>query len=267
MDSHTPWLWDGEEFLRSADYWTHGYDLYSPSRIGNVLYHNYSKKPASFWESPYDPAKKALEMDMTHNRVRLRVGIDFKGPVDGYELNKYKFGTARSFEQYMRFANMSFEGMMNETNSCGQLHWVPYANASEVEVIVGGGWRMRPGDAPAPVDRYPTPQQHVPSQWDDYNESPRLAKHVAREMFEDEAEDVFRQRALSAHEKNGAGIGDVVQLRKGSIQSPKPGSSNMSAWGLLGVVLVALFVTLSNDSKSRAIRRSCVSRAHHLSHD
>ncbi|EGZ23152.1 hypothetical protein PHYSODRAFT_555831 [Phytophthora sojae] len=233
VDSHTPWLWDGEEFLRSADYWTHGYDLYSPSRIGNVLYHNYSKKPASFWESPYDPAKKALEMDMTHNRVRLRVGIDFKGPVDGYELNKYKFGTARSFEQYMRFANMSFEGMMNETNSCGQLHWVPYANASEVEVIVGGGWRMRPGDAPAP----------------------------------DEAEDVFRQRALSAHEKNGAGIGDVVQLRKGSIQSPKPGSSNMSAWGLLGVVLVALFVTLSNDSKSRAIRRSCVSRAHHLSHD
>ncbi|KAJ8546828.1 hypothetical protein ON010_g11407 [Phytophthora cinnamomi] len=268
VDSHTPWLWDGEEFLRSADYWTHGYDLYSPSRIGNVLYHNYSKKPASFWESPYDPAQKALETEMTHNRVRLRVGLDFKGQVDGYELNKYKFGTARSFEQYMKFANMSFDGWMNETNSCGQLHWVPYANATEVEEIVGGGWKMRSAEALAPVEGYaPTPKQHVPSQWQDYNESPQLAKRIARDMQEEEAEDVVKQRALSAHEKNGAGIGDVVQLRKGTIQSSRQSSPNMSAWGLLGVVLVALFVTLSNDSKSRAIRRSCVSRAHHLSHD
>ncbi|KAF1776291.1 Glycosyltransferase, GlcNAc [Phytophthora cactorum] len=222
VDSHTPWLWDGEEFLRSADYWTHGYDLYSPSRIGNVLYHNYSKKPASFWESPVDPAVKALDTEMTHNRVRLRVGLGFKGPVDAYELDKYKFGTARSFQQYLKFANMSFDGWMNETNSCGQLHWVPYSNAAEVEEIK---WKK-------------------------------------------EVEDVVRQQAIGAHVKNGAGNGDEKPLVRHGVSSPgRRKRSNAPAWGLLAVVLAALFVALSNDSKSRAIRQSCIAKAPHLSHD
>ncbi|GMF28997.1 unnamed protein product [Phytophthora lilii] len=270
VDSHTPWLWDGEEFLRSADYWTHGYDLYSPSKLGNVMYHNYSKKPASFWESPVDPAVKALDTEMTHNRYRLRVGMGFKGPVDAFELDKYKFGTARSFQQYMKFANMSFEGWMNETNSCGQLHWVPYANASEVEEIVGDGWKMIPSAAPAPVEVFaPTPKQHVPSNMNslrDFNYGEPLPKRVARHMAEEEeVEDEVRQHTLSAHTKNGAGIGDenaIATLRHGARSS-----SSAPAWGLLVVVLAALFVTLSNDSKSQAIRRGFVARAHHLSHD
>ncbi|ETI44295.1 hypothetical protein L915_10720 [Phytophthora nicotianae] len=255
VDSHTPWLWDGEEFLRSADYWTHGYDLYSPSRIGNVLYHNYSKKPASFWESPVDPAVKALDSERTHNRVRLRVGLGFKGQVDAYELDKYKFGTARSFQQYMKFANMSFDGFMNETNSCGQLHWVPYSNASEVEEIVGNGWKM---NAPSPLPAQPV--ENVPQ-----------AKQVAREMVEtgqEEAEDVVRQQAISAHVKNGAGTGDEKPLMRQEVLSPERRKrSNAPAWGLLAVVLAALFLTLSNDSTSRAIRQSCIAKAPHHSHD
>ncbi|KAE8879910.1 hypothetical protein PF005_g7666 [Phytophthora fragariae] len=63
IDSHTPWLWDGEEFLRSANNSTPGYDLYSPSRLGNVVYHNYAKKPASFWASPMDPEEKELGIE------------------------------------------------------------------------------------------------------------------------------------------------------------------------------------------------------------
>ncbi|KAG7377966.1 hypothetical protein PHYPSEUDO_010734 [Phytophthora pseudosyringae] len=275
VDSHTPWLWDGEEFLRSADYWTHGYDLYSPSRLGNVLYHNYSKKPASFWESPVDAAVKALDTEMTHNRVRLRVGLDFKGPVDGYELDKYKFGSARSFQQYLKFANMTFDGWMNETNSCGQLHWVPYSNATEVEEIVGNGWKMNSLSAPAPaqVAAFPTPRQHVPSQVNslqDFNGNERLPKRVARameELADEEPEDAVKQRLVSAHVQNGAGIGDdkpaLAQLRDGISRK----RSNVPAWGLLAVVLAALFVTLSSDSKSQAIRQACVARAPHLSHE
>ncbi|KAI9994530.1 hypothetical protein PInf_011252 [Phytophthora infestans] len=255
VDSHTPWLWDGEEFLRSADYWTHGYDLYSPSKIGNVLYHNYSKKPASFWESPVDPAVKALDSEMTHNRVRLRVGLGFKGPVDAFELDKYKFGTARSFQQFMTFANMSFDGFMNESNSCGQLHWVPYSNASEVEEIVGDGWKMR---APSPLPAQPI-------------KAARQDRHVAREMVEmgdEEVEGVVRQQAISAHEKNGAGFGDEKPVVRPRVPlTERRTRSNASAWGLLAVVLTALFVTLSNDSMSRAIRQSCIAKAPHLSHD
>lgn len=46
IDSHTLWMFDGEEFLRASHLWTHGYDLYSPSELGSVVYHNYSKVPA-----------------------------------------------------------------------------------------------------------------------------------------------------------------------------------------------------------------------------
>ncbi|CAI5743244.1 unnamed protein product [Hyaloperonospora brassicae] len=146
VDSHTPWLWDGEEFLRSANYWTHGYDLYSPSRLGNVLYHNYSEKPASFWTTPIDFVKKGIDATMARNRVRLRLGLPIKGLVDTYEFEKYGFGKVRSFEQYLAFANISLDGWMNETNSCGQLHWVPYQNATEVETTVGHSWKLHSQD-------------------------------------------------------------------------------------------------------------------------
>lgn len=46
IDSHTLWMFDGEEFLRSSHLWTYGYDMYSPSELGSVVYHNYSKVPA-----------------------------------------------------------------------------------------------------------------------------------------------------------------------------------------------------------------------------
>jgi Glycosyltransferase (GlcNAc) len=48
VDSHTLWMLDGEGFLRASHLWTHGYDLYSPSGLGSVVYHNYSSVPARF---------------------------------------------------------------------------------------------------------------------------------------------------------------------------------------------------------------------------
>lgn len=42
VNPHTPWLFDGEEFLRASHLWTHGYDMYSPSLDGAVALHNYS---------------------------------------------------------------------------------------------------------------------------------------------------------------------------------------------------------------------------------
>lgn len=48
IDSHTLWMFDGEEFLRASHLWTYGYDMYSPSELGSVVYHNYSKVPARY---------------------------------------------------------------------------------------------------------------------------------------------------------------------------------------------------------------------------
>ncbi|CAH0479584.1 unnamed protein product [Peronospora belbahrii] len=256
VDSHTPWLWDGEEFLRSIDYWTHGYDLYSPSKIGTVLYHNYSKKPENFWKFSVDPSVQKQLMEMTHNRVRLRIGMGFKGLVDAYELDKYKFGSARSFEQYMKFANQSLEGWMNETNSCGQLHWVPYLNATEVEKIVGDGWKMK-------ADLTFTPVQLANGLFQ------QPLHEVVREM-EEEQVDESMQPVVDAHVKNGAKLGEHKPSVRQALQvahSFKNKASSIPAWGLLIVVFAALFVTLSNDNTSQAIRRRCISRSPHRSYE
>ncbi|RLN84070.1 hypothetical protein BBJ28_00008347 [Nothophytophthora sp. Chile5] len=248
VDPHTPWLWDGEEFLRSADYWTHGYDLYSPSELGNVLYHNYSSKPASFWESPVDEVQKAIDMEMSHNRFRLRTGMPFKGNVDTFELDKYSFGTARSFQEYLKFANVSLEGDMNATNSCGQLHWVPYTNATVVEEIVGHGWTQ---EAPEDDVADPTPKQQLPFE------------------HEDLAFDEPAKHAAAIHARNGANMGErpvektITLLRQNVVGPVTRETSNAPAWVFLMVVVSALFVTLSSDSKSRAIRKSCVAFAPH----
>lgn len=239
IDSHTPWLWDGEEFMRSANYWTYGYDLYSPSMLGNVLFHNYSKKPASFWASPIDPAKKNLDTEMGRNRVRLRIGMPFQGQVDTFELDKYGFGKVRSFENYLKFANISFEGWMNETDSCGQLHWVPYENATEVEQTVGRGWRLngQEEEEPQPVlldeDRYETDQELLE---EEFKENPvQLAAAQVENAVEEE------------HEEMGA------KLRQG-LPNASVGTG-IPVEFVVVFVLAAVFVTVSNDATSNAIRR------------
>ncbi|CAI5714428.1 unnamed protein product [Peronospora destructor] len=237
VDSHTPWLWDGEEFLRSANYWTSGYDLYSPSRLGHVLYHNYSKKPANFWLASVDPVKKGLDVAMSRNRVRLRLGIPFKGVVDTFEFDKYGFGKVRSFDQYLKFANISLKGWMNETNSCGQLHWVPYENATEVEEIVGRGWKLH---------------SQVSDEKLGVKKDGGAGKMTAESL-----------QAVPAHFKNAVFVtSENTKLLKAQLRQLAPDSYNKLPRFVLPigffiiVIVAAIFVTLSNGSRFNAIRRS-----------
>ncbi|CEG48715.1 Glycosyltransferase, GlcNAc [Plasmopara halstedii] len=263
LDPYTPWLWDGEEFLRSIDYWTHGYDLYSPSKLGNVLYHNYTKKPNSFWESPVDQKVKALDMERTHNRVRLRLGLGFIGQVNAMELDKYAFGTARTFKQYLHFANVTLTGFMNETNSCKQLHWVPYTNSTEVEIIVGNGWKMI---APAPTPAQPAAgvqgSHNVDAQGQEAHElaeSGEGAEHGGR----GEGEDLATLHTMSKESKDR----ERLAIRQGKSSNRRHPGITAAVWGVLAVVLIALFAALSNDRIAYAIRRSCFSTAPHHSRD
>ncbi|GMF28995.1 unnamed protein product [Phytophthora lilii] len=255
VDSHTPWLWDGEEFMRSANYWTYGYDLYSPSMLGNVLYHNYSAKPASFWVTPMDPEKKALDTEMGQNRVRLRIGIPFKGAVDTFELDKYSFGKVRSFEQYLQFANISFEGWMNDTNSCGQLHWVPYENPAEVEETVGRGWKLYPDEEEAEA---PDANEGDETQADEEDEAE--SDNTPVELDAEPVEPV--EQVVAAQVKNAVAVDEdhdvkmAAKLREGVPNPAKKSTKSSSSIGLFVMVFcAAMFVTVSNDGTSRAIRR------------
>ncbi|GMF23648.1 unnamed protein product [Phytophthora fragariaefolia] len=142
VDSHTLWVFDGEEFLRASRLWTHGYDMYSPSKLGSVVYHNYTSVPARFEGLPVDQKIKDREEEMGINRFKLLVGEPFEGRVSTIEMDKYGFGNARSFQQYLGFCGVTFDEGKKDAESCEQRHWVPYTNATEVEAIVGGGWKL-----------------------------------------------------------------------------------------------------------------------------
>ena len=43
-DPHLPQIFDGEEFSRASRLWTHGYDMYTPTR--GIVFHDYMKKMA-----------------------------------------------------------------------------------------------------------------------------------------------------------------------------------------------------------------------------
>ncbi|OQR90805.1 GlcNac transferase [Thraustotheca clavata] len=143
IDSHTKWMFDGEEFLRASHLWTHGYDVYSPSIYGLVVYHNYTRVPATFFQLKVDGTTKQLETQRANNRVKYMVGIPFKGEMDGEELDIYNWGTVRTFEQYLKFSGLSFKPDTQDQQSCSQLHWVPYSNPQPIEDLLPG-WSMTP---------------------------------------------------------------------------------------------------------------------------
>jgi hypothetical protein len=119
VDPHMPWLWEGEEFLRSAILWTHGYDLYSPSERGSVVFHNYTKNSDQrSWISAVDKETKELEAEKSVNRYRLQVEVAFDGPVNTFELSEYSFGNARSYREYLEFSNVSFSDGFEDVSPC-----------------------------------------------------------------------------------------------------------------------------------------------------
>lgn len=248
IDSHTLWMFDGEEFLRSSHLWTHGYDMYSPSMLGSVVYHNYSKVPARFEHVKVDQTKKAIETEMGINRFHLIVGKPFKGNVDALEMDKFQFGSVRTFDEYLQFSGVTFEPGKNDTKSCNQLHWVPYSNATEVEQIVGGGWTLHPKTTTPPVVAVEKPSRK------DRNPAP-LNVH--------DPDEPATQEPVDAHADTGGNGGDEKlpsalnpKFRKEMSDKLSAGASSGAVWFLLVVVAAFVFVMVSNDAYSRGVRRS-----------
>uniref|UniRef100_M4BZK6 Uncharacterized protein n=1 Tax=Hyaloperonospora arabidopsidis (strain Emoy2) TaxID=559515 RepID=M4BZK6_HYAAE len=253
VDSHTLWLFDGEEFLRAARLWTSGYDMYSPSDLGSVVFHNYSKVPARFEHIKVDRQLRLREKEMALNRFNLLVGKPIKGRVDTFELDKYGFGSVRSFKSYLDFCGVTFQEGVNDTESCEQLHWVPYENETEVEALVGNGWKL------GEMNRGVTA------------ESVLLTKE--HEVVDEDPNAEAARHAADAHVRDGADIGedetiDGVKTRlRQKVTDNRVAKSDPAAWvwPFLVVVMASLFLRFSKDSVSRKIRlslRASVPRPH-----
>ncbi|KAI9983849.1 hypothetical protein PInf_007926 [Phytophthora infestans] len=234
VDSHTLWMFDGEEFLRASRLWTSGYDMYSPSVLGSVIYHNYSKVPARFEHITVDPQVKKRESEMAVNRFNHLVGKPIKGMVDTYELDKYGFGSVRSFESYLKFSGVTFQQGVNDTESCEQLHWVPYENATEVETLMGNGWKLH-----ATTAELPSPPRI---------NSKTVLPPKEQAVVDDDPHAEVARHAADAHAENGADIGEDEQMEEAKARLRQEvvdnrtakGPSTAPVWFFLFFVVVAL---------------------------
>ncbi|CAK4274775.1 unnamed protein product [Aphanomyces euteiches] len=127
-DKHTNWLFWGEEYLCSMLLWTRGYDLYSPSRHGHVVFHNWSNDQGPlkkrFWDNVTQTMTQEqhdLEEEMMYNRLR---------------------GHVRTVEQFLNFSGISNVDPALDEFRCEQLHWVPYAVPEIIEKFLPG-YKMR----------------------------------------------------------------------------------------------------------------------------
>ncbi|KAG9402066.1 hypothetical protein AC1031_007763 [Aphanomyces cochlioides] len=151
-DKHMNWVFWGEEYLRSMQLWTRGYDLYSPSRHGHVVFHNWSddkgmkKRFSDNVTQVMSKEQHDKEEKLAYNRLRSVLTLPFEGPADLTEIGKYYGGKVRTLEQYLRFSGISnIDSKLDETR-CEQLHWVPYAVPEIIEDFLPG-YKMRTRDS------------------------------------------------------------------------------------------------------------------------
>merc|ERR1719181_968314 len=67
IDPHLEFIFTGEEIDRAIRLWTHGYDLYLPTR--SVISHNYTAASQTFWR--YDDSEKQgrSKSNMSHKKL------------------------------------------------------------------------------------------------------------------------------------------------------------------------------------------------------
>ncbi|RHY82961.1 hypothetical protein DYB31_013503, partial [Aphanomyces astaci] len=97
-----------------------------------------------------DVELKKRQEEMGVNRFKLMVGQPFKGLVDTEEWDMYKFGSVRSFSEYLRFSGITFADGKTDEHSCKQLHWVPYEKPAEIESMLPGWHLHRSGHENSP---------------------------------------------------------------------------------------------------------------------
>lgn len=117
----------GEEIIMSARFWTHGYDIFSPttSVVGHIYVRRHKPK---FWE-----AVGRLYWVGIHNPlsalVLQRVKTQLKYPESARDmiqtkslftaLNKYSMGTKRSIDEYLAMVGLDpLTKTLNETEWC-----------------------------------------------------------------------------------------------------------------------------------------------------
>jgi hypothetical protein len=133
FDPELDFLFIGEELLLSARFYTHGWDIYTPSR--NTIYHMYTReKDPKFWDN------KHIEADIASEKVRFILGLV---PTDEkltsrqkHYLHIYGLGSKRTLEEYFAFAGIYVKDKKIEKNLCEQPITDPVKIEEDTQVAV-----------------------------------------------------------------------------------------------------------------------------------
>jgi UDP-GlcNAc:polypeptide alpha-N-acetylglucosaminyltransferase len=114
FDPNLPYLFVGEEILHSARFWTHGWDIYTPTE--NVVYHYYTRE-----NEPKIWTDKTYSDEDAHNKVKKLLGLENPDTIPSNvteNIDKYGLGKERTIEQYFQFTGINPQSKNVEKDFC-----------------------------------------------------------------------------------------------------------------------------------------------------
>ncbi len=112
-DPNLPYLFVGEEILHSIRFWTHGYDIFTPSE--NIIFHYYTRSnEPKIWTDKTYTDENAL------NKVKTLLGIH-KLPIVpdlNHNMEKYGLGNIRTIKDYFDFAGIDLNTQSVSRDFC-----------------------------------------------------------------------------------------------------------------------------------------------------
>ncbi|KAJ1457892.1 GlcNAc-domain-containing protein [Pelagophyceae sp. CCMP2097] len=144
-DPLTPYIFWGEEFSRTARFFTHGYDVYTPPRT--LVAHDYKHTQGDAthlkWNgrggpSMNDPVVK-MARDASNKRIWTLLGMPGgdPDPAATRALGAYGLGAERTLEQLVDFTAIRLSNRTTFGNRCGNIDWVPWDCAARRDALAG----------------------------------------------------------------------------------------------------------------------------------
>jgi hypothetical protein len=157
VDPYLDNVFDGEEGSRGIRFFTHGYDVYTPSKVlvthdyhghqGNPIVHTWGHggradkqvvHQSNFnWFDEIEQFRSRLSV-FGSDRVNLMLGIGIMfgnskrmqtenaDEIDVMRKSLYGLGDKRTLEQAVEFTGINLSERKMEVNKCGNLEWVPF---------------------------------------------------------------------------------------------------------------------------------------------
>lgn len=108
-------LFVGEEILHSARFWTHGYDIYSPTE--NVIFHYYTRSELpKFWDLK-SITNDNIDRSDTFSHEKVKIILKLIKQTNTYNTN-YGLGSIRSLEDYYNFCGINLDTRKVTKNFC-----------------------------------------------------------------------------------------------------------------------------------------------------